>query len=304
MNLLKLFEVEYFIRRLQEKTMVATLNQAATVCFANDDIDWMKQQPLWDATHKLCSTLDTQAELDGVFYHNKYHFQDAVLAAAILGLREPNLTRLERLELLAIMTAHDIYHDGTVNTEEKSLEKISANAFLPYMVASNVPTSQQEKVTAVILSTDPKLYKSNSERYQHAVRSGSTSADVLVGLAHDADLLGSLLPATGMQNTHNLVQEWLAHGNENASSIGSFSGRAKFLKHVKPISRAARTLGLEHLCDAQLAAIDSLGTSISADSTAQGAAVLDALPSDEAQTLFLQLTENTAINCGSPSLDT
>lgn len=286
MNALVWFESEYFRRRLSNSQMQETLLLATETCFETHERAFVQQHPLWQAAQALMVYLDTTAANTQVTYHNNHHFADTILAAALLGSAEPGLSLMLRLVLLSTMCAHDVHHDGTSNTETKNLEEISAMVFDGFMRNVSVPYELCEMVTRTIRSTDPKKSVLNRNGYIANVQNGGMDElALLAGLAHDADLLGSLLPKTGLHSSQSLSTEWTVSGQPHAKNVATFKGRAHFLLHAEPITRGARLLGINDNHAAQLEALRSFDAK--SQDAVEGGAYLDTLVRTTAEALYL-----------------
>lgn len=281
------FEKQYFKRRRLSRTLAYEFTYAFSLCFDEGTLISLRKTPLWRATVNLLRDLDKTEVPANVTYHNHLHFADAMSAAAFLSQREPELSVNEKMELIAVMAAHDIYHDGTVNTDVKCLEQISADSFIPYMQSASVAQEQIASVVNVILSTDPRQSSRNKLNYIAA----KSRTDVLAGLAHDADLLASWLPSTGLQNGASLAVEWSYLEDFQLKNAASFVARAGFLSVVKPITRAAHNANITQICEAQLEALSTFSPSSQEKNPHTGAAFLDSLERSVAETLYLRATQ-------------
>ena len=87
-------------------------------------------------------------------YHNAQHYCEVMLSALYLSAHA-GLTPLERARMVAAGLAHDFHHDGRTSIGMPfRLERLAAQAAMPYFEMAGVPPDECARVTALILSTE------------------------------------------------------------------------------------------------------------------------------------------------------
>lgn len=87
-------------------------------------------------------------------YHNTQHFCEVLLNALYLGRLAASEVQDTREILLAALV-HDFHHDGTTNgTIAFRLERLAADATMPYLEAAGVPHDESLRVTSLVLATE------------------------------------------------------------------------------------------------------------------------------------------------------
>jgi len=210
-------------------------------------------------------------------YHDRHHQAEAALvmgwltaAARRAGLITPAEAALGTLAMIG----HDLFHDGSEAGPPGRLEALSATATAALAAAEGVPPGVTEALRMLILGTE----------FARAPEPG-----LLLALAREADLMGSLCPRLGWQLSEALAAERRADGDAHAGRVASFAGRLGFLGIVPPPTPIGRSLGLAEARDAQVAAFAHAAADAGLDAAtpATAAAALDALPRAAARARYV-----------------
>ena len=202
-------------------------------------------------------------------YHDHYHQAEATLAMGWLCAEALRLGQLDAEHAVAgilAMGGHDLQHDGSVPPPGK-LEAHSAVLTAALAEQAGLDQTIQDQIRQVILATDPSR-----------AAAGLDEDSMLCRLAREADLFASLTPELGWRLSQTLAREIRAAGGNAEPPPDSFAGRLRLLRAQRPMTEAARNLGLENGVATQLAAFAALGDG---DQEA-GAKRLDAMPPNEA----------------------
>ena len=201
-------------------------------------------------------------------YHNHFHSAEAVLCAAWLGVAEFGIESIYPGMLMFAMLCHDIAHTGKHNEYDYHLEAqavASMRTFLNEDMKNYWEHNLRKRygeierfldeIETIILGTDFKNGpKHNQQNYRQAENSENYPLYQLCMLANEADILPSVIIATGVQRG-----QWLAQETGNPG-LATWQGRVYFLRELATFeSRASRVLSVpEHIVE-QLHVIDSLG---------------------------------------------
>ena len=161
-------------------------------------------------------------------YHNSQHYCEVVLSALYLsGLAA--LPPLVRARLVAAALAHDFHHDGRTSIGMPyRLERLAAQAALPYFEWAGVSKDEQNNIAALVLATEttagvPFARQCHAHFAHGAVKPAPPESEpVLALLARDAGLAeqavmlaeADLLPSVGLTvyygelTQSNLSKEW------------------------------------------------------------------------------------------------
>lgn len=161
-------------------------------------------------------------------YHNSQHFCEALLSVLYLSALA-ELPPLIRVRMVAAALAHDFHHDGRNSIGAPfRLERLAAQAALPYFAAAGVAPDEQSQITVLILATettagvpfarqchahftrgDAKPVTPTAEPALSLLAQGSALARQAVMLG-EADLLASvgLTVYYGELTQANLSKEW------------------------------------------------------------------------------------------------
>lgn len=192
-------------------------------------------------------------------YHDRHHFVEVTLAmgwllanARGLGLIEPLDTALG----VVAMAAHDLGHDGSLATDGTLEARSAAQATALAHDAGVCPTIAA-RIAYVIEGTDPSALATNTARSRGLAETGAQgrTGDWLRSLAHEADVLASLLPVLGPLLAERLAAERRLAGAQDADFVSSFAGRVCFLRLHDWFTPAAVALGLEAITTTQLATL-------------------------------------------------
>ncbi len=161
-------------------------------------------------------------------YHNSQHYCEVVLSALYLsGLAA--LPPLTRARLVAAALAHDFHHDGRTSIGMPfRLERLAAQAALPYFEWAGVSKDEQNNIAALVLATEttagvPFARNCHAHFAHGAVKPAPPESEpVLALLARDAGMAeqavmlaeADLLPSVGLTvyygelTQSNLSKEW------------------------------------------------------------------------------------------------
>lgn len=199
-------------------------------------------------------------------YHNRLHIADTLVALVCLLLHSrtadagaderatPEPSHREWLLLLA-MLAHDYLHTGRVNQFPAELEQASVDGLRPLMQSCGLDEADQTLVGELILMTDPtrvgKTHQALDER-----PFSLDEFNAMAALLQESDILASVLPGIGIEQTRRLADEWSAFSAAMATGLLKASARITFLRdYARFSSPASRQLGIPALVDQQLAAL-------------------------------------------------
>jgi len=202
-------------------------------------------------------------------YHDHHHQAEATLVMGWLCAEALRLGQIDPGHAVAgilAMAGHDLQHDGSI-PPPGTLEARSAALTAALAAQAGLDQTVQDQIRQVILATDPSR-----------AAAGLDEDSMLCRLAREADVFASLTPELGWRLSQAFGREVRAAGGNAAPPPGSFAGRLQWLRAQRPMTEAARNLGLEAGVAAQLAAMAGLGDG---DPEA-GARRLDAMPPGEA----------------------
>ncbi len=206
-------------------------------------------------------------------YHDRHHQAEAALAMGWLTAiaREAGLVTAAEAGLGTLaMIGHDLLHDGSEAGPPGRLERQSAEVAAALAGAAGLGAAELAELRRLILGTE----------FARPPEPG-----LLLALAREADVLGSLCPRLGWQLGEALAAERRTDGDAQASRVASFAGRLSFLCALPPPTAPGRTLGLAVALADQVAAFARAAAEagLAAATPAAGAAALDALPRDVAR---------------------
>lgn len=199
-------------------------------------------------------------------YHNRLHIADtlASLACLLLNSREVPAERPGRTEwlLMLCMLAHDYLHTGRVNRVPAELEQASVDGLRPMMQAAGMADEDQALVAELILMTDPTRVG-----HTHRAIAGKpfdlAEFDAMAVLLQESDILASVMPVVGIEQTRRLATEWSAFSDAMAKGLLQTGGRVVFLRdHAHFSSPASRRLGVPELISQQLSALTARDASL------------------------------------------
>jgi len=213
-----------------------------------------------EALHAAMANEDREAA-----YHNRLHFAECTFSLCVLlraareGLPlQPSLASLEQeMLMLLVMLAHDLGHDGRVNSKPSEMETLSANAAVRLLGAMDVSSADLRVIEGLIRGTDPAMVRDN----HRAILGHAFSLEDpkwLQVLANEADILASTLPQFGSVLAEALAREWRQAHPQRADSVRSDEGRLFFLEHAALFSSpGSAILGLGALRQHQIDALRS-----------------------------------------------
>ena len=203
-----------------------------------DKLDWVYRQiaarlgpglePSLDrACMAMAAYIDDRPGLyDRNPYHNRQHYCEVALTAYFICLAE-QAGQHETQRILLAALVHDFVHDGGSRTPFE-LERASVRGAIPILRAAGVRAAEIDKITALVLCTDPSVgtrYMSDTLRAHRrggVVPDAPAEAPELGMLVDDAALtrLGrvlceaDLVPSIGLTFAHSmrlqqrLSREW------------------------------------------------------------------------------------------------
>jgi hypothetical protein len=137
-------------------------------------------------------------------YHNRDHISDVLLSLCFLFLNSPNLPREDQLIGLVAMAGHDLGHQGKTNQELSIPQEVLTAYLIDKNALSALLPSMRERITNLIIGTDPSLVEQNHEAFRQKTSDNDLLLQVLL---NEADIAASVLTAFGMQLTENLLIE-------------------------------------------------------------------------------------------------
>ena len=161
-------------------------------------------------------------------YHNSQHFCEALLSVLYLSALA-SMPPLLRARMVAAALAHDFHHDGRNSIGSAfRLERLAAQASLPYFDAAGVAADEQSCIATLILATETTIgvlfaRKCYDHFFNGAAKPEAPAAEPrLATLAQDASLAeqavmlaeGDLLASVGLTVFYgeltqaNLSKEW------------------------------------------------------------------------------------------------
>lgn len=195
-------------------------------------------------------------------YHNRLHIADtlATLVCLLLHSRADRPSpaglpiRQEWLLLLA-MLAHDYLHTGKVNQFPAELEQAAVAGLRPLMAECGMAPEDQALVADLILMTDPTRVGKTHESV-----GGKpfclNEFNAMAVLLQESDILASVLPGIGLEQTRRLSDEWAKFSDAMASNLLRTAARVTFLRdYARFSSPASQRLGIPALVEQQLAAL-------------------------------------------------
>lgn len=199
-------------------------------------------------------------------YHNRLHIADtlASMACLLLNSRQAPAERPTDTEwlLLLCMLAHDYRHTGRVNRVPAELEQASVDGLRPLMQAAGMAEEDQALVAELILMTDPTRVGNTHQ----AIRGRAfdlAEFEAKAVLLQESDILASVLPVVGIEQTRRLATEWSAFSESMASGLLKTGGRITFLRDYACFSSpASRRLGIPELISQQLAVLSARDASL------------------------------------------
>ena len=145
-------------------------------------------------------------------YHNSQHYCEVMLSALYLSGRAA-MPPLTRARLVAAALAHDFHHDGRTSVGMPfRLERLAAQAALPYFESAGVSKDEQDNIAALVLATETTVGVPFARKcYAHFTHSAELPAllenePALTVLARDASMAeqavmlaeADLLPSVGL----------------------------------------------------------------------------------------------------------
>ena len=201
-------------------------------------------------------------------YHDRHHQAEAALAMGWLtaAAREAGLISAAEAGLGTLaMIGHDLLHDGREAGPPGRLERQSADATAALAGAAGLGAGELTALRRLIDGTE----------FARPPEPG-----ILLALAREADVLGSLCPLLGWRLGEALAAERRADGDALAGRVASFAGRLGFLGVLPAPTPPGQALGLAQALADQIAAFARAASAagLPAATPAAAAAALDTLP--------------------------
>lgn len=209
-------------------------------------------------------------------YHDRHHQAEAALAMGWLtaAAREAGLISAAEAGLGTLaMIGHDLFHDGSEAGPPGRLERQSADAAAALAGAAGLDADTLFTLRRMIEGTE----------FARLPEPG-----LLLALAREADVLGSLCPRLGWRLGEALAAERRADGDVHAARAASFAGRLAFLAILPAPTPPGIALGLAQARADQIAAFVQAATDagLPAATPATCAAALDTLPRNLARARY------------------
>ncbi len=161
-------------------------------------------------------------------YHNAQHYCEVMLSALYMSAHA-GMAPVERARMVAAALAHDFHHDGRTSIGMPfRLERLAAQAAMPYFEMAGVPADERARVIALILGTETTIGVPFARKLHAHFSQGEPRPDAPAGepdlalLCNDAALTrqavllaeADLLPSVGLTAYYgeltqaNLSREW------------------------------------------------------------------------------------------------
>ncbi len=192
-------------------------------------------------------TLSQEAEKDIQHnqYHNRYHVQEVVVAAFMLGRRE-KIPLISLAELILAATAHDLNHQGRHNQHPFELEHLAAETACAILEREGVSEEISSKIEQMILCTD--FYHGTPHAREIYVKSQSLPQQsperILAAqclLLTEADIMFSCFDL----DYNDLLSRLLCSEMHLDEETLPIADRIRFLESTRFLSKAALQFGLE-----------------------------------------------------------
>jgi hypothetical protein len=222
-------------------------------------------------------------------YHNLRHFAEATLAMARLCAEAQRMELISRRDAargVVAMLGHDMDHDGLAEAPGV-LEAQSAMKSASICRAAGVTAEDAAVIAYLIEGTSPAMEADNAARAAQRLPPGpfGSQCDLLSAMANEADIMASLLPATGVAMGEALAEEMVQAGG--SAAIATFTARLAFLRRRTLYTPAAAALGLPAAVQRQIDGLAAIARDLKAGETADdGAAALDRMDRAPASALY------------------
>lgn len=185
-------------------------------------------------------------------YHNRHHTIDVLFALTNIlriAMHRSLVTPRELNFALIAMMGHDILHDGTLNTQTKSLERVSSAEIRKLLSALDFSADELDVISDLIHKTDPAYQFPMRSKLRHDETGSYHPIELMIG---DSDLFASLIPDIGQRLSDDLAAEWVSAGLVIEHMPNTEQGRKNFLSAVEPLSQPTAELGLARQIQFQL----------------------------------------------------
>lgn len=188
-------------------------------------------------------------------YHNRLHTADALCAACLLmqclQTQGHDLSDDWKAAVLLAVTSHDVLHPGGANGFLQEFEHRSAIEMQHIARGLSIAPLWLERVSALILRTDPSLVAGNHDKVKH--QSFHMNLDWACVLINEADILASAMPSHGMALGHALAAEWAVTNHPLHAVVGTAHGRLGFLASLRFSTPASEAFQMRALVSTQMA---------------------------------------------------
>lgn len=192
-------------------------------------------------------------------YHNRLHTADALVSLTLLMMALQSEGHAVPDEwaaaLLLAVTSHDVLHPGGANAFVQELEAQSVRELQRLASQSPIPPVWLERVSQLILHTDPALVPANHDKV--ASQTFVMNLDWAVVLTNEADILASATAVLGPGLGQQLALEWKVKQHPLHSSVGSEAGRLHFLSSLRFSSPASQLLQIPASVQSQIATLQA-----------------------------------------------
>ena len=187
-------------------------------------------------------------------YHNRLHTADALTAVCLLmqTTKEQAFTLSDEwaAALLLAVTSHDVLHPGGANAFVQEFEQRSARELRGITKGLKMDALWTERVSELILRTDPTLVASNHEKVSNAPF--EMNLDWACVLMNEADILASATSRYGPELGQALAQEWALKNHPLHHVVGTPEGRLQFLSSLRFSTPASKAWGMPNHVAGQL----------------------------------------------------
>lgn len=187
-------------------------------------------------------------------YHNRLHTADALVSVCgllrVLQAQGHDTPETWMACLLLAVASHDVQHPGGANAFAQQLEHQSVQVFQELAQEHQLASVWIDRVSQLILRTDPTLVSANHERV--AGRAFVMDLDWSTVLMNEADIFASATERFGPGLGHQLADEWAWRELPMHKVVGTDEGRIHFLTSLRFSSPASRAMGMPERVQTQL----------------------------------------------------
>jgi hypothetical protein len=207
-------------------------------------------QTLLQAAKNMASRMEDVADASShePCYHNRLHTADALTAICLLiqslKVQKFKLADEWTAALLLAVTSHDVLHPGGANGFVQEFEQRSAHEMRDNAQALNMDSVWTDRVSELILRTDPTLVGANHDRVKDTPF--EMNLDWACVLINEADILASATSTYGPELGQALAHEWALKNHPLHQMVGTPQGRLQFLSSLRFSSPAAEAFQIAH----------------------------------------------------------